>query len=443
MPKNERYINVAPTKELFISMLVKDIPLSRAILDFVDNSVDGAHRTRKGEDLNGFNIRLTAEPNLFRIADNCGGIGVKLARDYAFRLGRPGKTGLPLRSIGQFGVGMKRALFKLGSKFVIKSNTRNSSFVLDVDIDQWKKRENDWQFEFKDFKDPDPDVKPEDIGTIIEVTNLHPSVKASFEQKNFISSLGSQITEAHRDVITNHLSISLNSVALEAKPLLLRSSNQVRTGFLEETLSDRGAVKVKIYAGISEPVPQEAGWYIYCNGRMILGHDQTIRTGWGQSGDARKVGEARIPRFHNQFDRFRGLVYFESDEARRLPWNTTKTGIDEDSPVYQAVRLSMTNLMRPVIDFLNRLDAETDAPAKPLTRVVEKAKLVSVQEVRTSPIFSGPTSNQPVQQVLYKIQYNKPKKQIEAAQRVLRVSTTRQVGEKTFDYFYERECVGK
>lgn len=41
-------IQASPTKELYIYMLTRDIPLIRAILDWGDNSVDGATRVKDG-----------------------------------------------------------------------------------------------------------------------------------------------------------------------------------------------------------------------------------------------------------------------------------------------------------------------------------------------------------------------------------------------------------
>ena len=87
---NESFtIKASPTKELFIYMLTRDIPLIRAILDLVDNSVDGATRTQSGDDYSNFWIRIKCSKDRFSISDNCGGISVTLARDYAFRFGRP------------------------------------------------------------------------------------------------------------------------------------------------------------------------------------------------------------------------------------------------------------------------------------------------------------------------------------------------------------------
>src|SRR5258706_7202288 len=116
-------INGSPTKDFFIHMLVRDIPLNRAVIDLVDNSVDGARRLRKDASYDGLWVRLEIKPTHFRIADNCGGIPVNIARDYAFRFGRPPGAPSIEGSIGQFGVGMKRTFFKLGRKLAVESAT--------------------------------------------------------------------------------------------------------------------------------------------------------------------------------------------------------------------------------------------------------------------------------------------------------------------------------
>src|SRR5205085_12573494 len=104
-------INAAPTKAFFVDMLVRDIPLEQAVLDLVDNSIDGAKRTN-GADFNRAKIEIEFDAKQFRIVDNCGGFDRNLAKNYAFRFGRPPGTPRTPNSIGQFGVGMKRALFK-------------------------------------------------------------------------------------------------------------------------------------------------------------------------------------------------------------------------------------------------------------------------------------------------------------------------------------------
>jgi hypothetical protein len=332
---------------------------------------------------------------------------------------------------------MKRALFKLGSKFRIESKTENGQFVVEEDVDEWKTRP-EWQFHFKEIKVGLRDVPPEDWGTIITVTSLQENVAQDFRLENFINELRLEIRAAQEKAMECGLAISLNGVPLSAHPMELLSSDILRAAFLEEKFTQSGgSVDVKIYAGISLSMPREAGWYIYCNGRMVMGADQTFTTGWGEG------GEHTIPKYHNQFAMFRGFAFFDSDNAGLLPWNTTKTGVDVDSPVFRAVRLRMITLMRPVIDFLNALDAEkiVESDRKPLQKAVAKAATAPLNEVKTWNTFLSPkpTPRPPAQRVGF-IQYNKPIEKIARVKKVLRVSSLKKVGEKTFDYFYQREC---
>src|SRR5205823_5370559 len=100
-----------PTKELFIEMLTRDIELIPAIIDLVDNCADGARRLKSANgDFTGLRARLSISPEEFRIADNCGGMSAETAQRYAFRFGRAHGAPLIRHSVGQFGVGMKRAI---------------------------------------------------------------------------------------------------------------------------------------------------------------------------------------------------------------------------------------------------------------------------------------------------------------------------------------------
>ncbi|HEY0667973.1 MAG TPA: hypothetical protein VGD22_07345, partial [Sphingobacteriaceae bacterium] len=61
-------INGSPNKDLFITMLVKDITLRDAIGDLIDNSVDAANKNAKSRlDLSQFEIRIRASNKEFEI----------------------------------------------------------------------------------------------------------------------------------------------------------------------------------------------------------------------------------------------------------------------------------------------------------------------------------------------------------------------------------------
>src|SRR5665213_730074 len=100
-------IDAAPTKALFVDMLTRDIDIDHAVLDLIDNCIDGARNLRPGANANlaGLEIRISLDADDFTIVDNCGGISPEVARSYAFRFGRPANAPGTPHSIGRFGVG--------------------------------------------------------------------------------------------------------------------------------------------------------------------------------------------------------------------------------------------------------------------------------------------------------------------------------------------------
>src|SRR5512138_3512588 len=75
MTEDKSIINAAPTKELFISMLIRDVTLRDAIGDLLDNCIDGALRLRPDGNYKGLKveIELDTAKGHFTINDNCGG----------------------------------------------------------------------------------------------------------------------------------------------------------------------------------------------------------------------------------------------------------------------------------------------------------------------------------------------------------------------------------
>jgi hypothetical protein len=437
-------IDVTPTKAFFVDMLTKDVGLDRAIIDLVDNSIDGARRLRPGRDesLAGLEVKISAKPERFEITDNCGGIGIELAKKYAFRIGRPKEMPSTPGSVGQFGIGMKRALFKLGREFRVTSTTAQDHFVVDQNVDKWMEEEKSWRFHFSKAESGLNNPQA-DIGTKIEVWELRDSVKQSFAALWSLTSLHSAIQSAQQNYIDRGLSILLNNRAMLSSDIRLLVSPHLAPARVEEEfdIASNVPIHVAIYAGIAESDPRRAGWYVFCNGRLVVEADQTKRTGWERS-----IETARAPKYHNQFARFRGYVYFNSEDAAKLPWNTTKTGVDEDSQVYQRVRDKMVAAMRPVIDFLNELDGEQQLPEgdRQLEKLVARAipvELKKVQHAGTAFRFTIPPP--PIDQPNFTtIVFKRPEKKIDELRDALGAGSAKAVGERAFDIVY-RDLIEK
>ena len=155
--KDPKRVDATPARRFFVSMLIRDIELIPAIIDLVDNSADGAKRMRKkakDDRYTGLFVNVEVSPDRFVIEDNCGGMDVKLAREYAFKFGRAEDAKGPIGEVGQFGIGMKRALFKMGEKFTVASAAPKSRFTLPVKVPEWTAEKTpDWSFRFKEVEE--------------------------------------------------------------------------------------------------------------------------------------------------------------------------------------------------------------------------------------------------------------------------------------------------
>ena len=441
METSVQYVNALPTKAFFVTMLTKDVSLPSAIMDLIDNSIDGALRLRGEEPLTGLEVHITISGNKFAIQDNCGGIPLDIARKYAFRFGRADDAPPFENSVGLFGVGMKRAIFKLGRSFQVHSESSDSSFRVDVDVDRWQ-QEKKWGFPLRIGIVDSGLSGGKATGTRIKVNRLFPGVAEQFELSRFIARVQTEISAKHQAYLERGLTIRVNRRLLVGTTVKLA----YLPGHLRPAYEERhyDGVSVKLFSGVGEAGRQarrEAGWYVYCNGRMVVMADQTELTGWGS------LGTRRVPRYHHQFARFRGCAFFTSRVSSKLPWNTTKDGLDVEASLYRTTRLRMASHMRPVINFLNALDKEleyTDEGKRVLTNMLGRAQYAPALSLPSAAVaeefYCQSPPPAPPQPETTRIRYTRLKSEVAALKRVLRVRTNQAVGEKTFDWYLENEC---
>jgi Histidine kinase-, DNA gyrase B-, and HSP90-like ATPase len=454
--RDPKRVEATPEKRFFISMLVKDIELIPAILDLVDNSIDGAKRLRqrkRSQRFSGLYVRLDLKPDRFFIEDNCGGIEASHAREYAFRFGRPQNTVQQhAGEVGQFGVGMKRALFKLGSSLWIESVAHHSSFILPVDVDEWAQDLSpDWSFEFQEV-DEATDHSTNEQGTKIEVTKLHPSVSTDFQNESFLSRVRAALELRHQEALQAGIELELGDIKLTPIVPLLRSSDQFSPMHIQQDINiNGGTVHMELFAGIAgeQPVvnvgdddgegenfrkPSRAGWYLFCNDRLLLASDQTQLTGWGTAGAA----------YHPQYRLFRGYVYLTAADSSLLPWNTTKTGVDEDSAVFRRVQSEMFDALRMVQAVINRAKKERqdrDPDDRPVLSAMTAAPSVTLDVVPESDTFVVPADPPRTRRssTTKKIAYTVDAPIFERVADELGTSSAADVGRLTFRYYVEHE----
>ncbi len=434
-------VKVEPTKELFANILTRDIAHHAAIIELLDNSIDGAKRVAaNASDLKSFWVRIEFDSEKFKIHDNCCGIPLNVARDYAFRFGQAeGMTQVP-GSIGQFGVGMKRALFSFGWKFVVESTTSKDWFRLEIDLGKWMEEKDSWDFELVEYGNNDGS---REIGTRIEVSNLIESVSIQFALGYFQTKVENEIRRNHGFFIDQGLAVRVCGSTVPSDQWRLISDEQFSPEYRRKIYSlSETPLTVRIHAGVSRSSPSDAGWYVICNGRLVLSADKTEKTGWGWQ--LREMAEmdaaSGTPRYHNQFARFRGYVLFDCDNAGLMPWNTTKTDIDPDNPFWLDAREEMAKAMRPVIDFLNLVDSETDLPqsGRFFMSALAAAQTKAIADAEIERKFIFPKNPRPPTKKNAIIQFRKEQERVNALQSAMGTNSARDTGDTAFEEAYKR-----
>lgn len=438
----DNVVKASPTKEFFVNMLVRDILLKQAIIELIDNSIDGARSIRKNNQYSGLKICVKFGKSKFVIEDNCGGIPLDVAANYAFRFGRP-KTAESsnTETTGIFGIGMKRALFKIGNNFSIHSTTKTTEFQLNLDVKEWlKKDDSDWDFSFSSYEE-NMNNSEEDTGTKIEVTDLNSEIAAELNSEEFEKEVIEHIQRRVGLDIAYGIAIVVNDKTLVGNNISLIDDEEIKP--IKEEYQD-GEISVKILSGIAPREgktypPEKAGWYIYCNGRLVVAADKTSLTTWK---DMENKSSGIV--FHNNYAGFRGIVYFSSKQPEKLPWNTTKTGLDETSLVYLRAREKMLEIFKIVRNILDDIRKNTedkdDGIEETIAKMhgtemtienVNKVKENRVVNIKNVSVITVPNVT---------INYKKPKEEAEKLKRVLGVKSYREVGEKTFEYYKDAEC---
>jgi hypothetical protein len=389
--ENQETVIAIPTKQFFVSMLTRDISLADAILDLVDNCLDGALRVANGEnvDYSSHSVKITLSVDTFLIEDNCGGIPRDIAKNYAFKMGREPSDGRDSENetIGMYGIGMKRAIFKMGRDATVRSLYGDDAFEVPISSDWLDNR--DW--------DPLPMLAPEtdsqlaQPGTHIQVRSLYPGVSKHFTNDAFINELCTSISEHFTMFLQSGLSISVNGSLIEpvnVEVLISQEADGPAPYVFQKTIDD---ITVSITVGLNtgkglatedDEVPDferdrsaaTAGWTVFCNDRAVIVGDKSRLTGWGDG----------IPLYHYQFSIISGIIEFRSKNAEKLPITTTKRALDTSSDVWLQSLVKMKEGMRVWINYTNTWK---NHPRSDQTKYWESAKSlplrVAVEAVST------------------------------------------------------------
>jgi hypothetical protein len=432
--------NASPEKRLFISLLTRDISLADAITDLIDNSTNAAiaplapklnsaaHYIKLlDEDKTGVgvNIELTVSTQKITLKDNASGIPASVARDHVFAFGRPAREKNAKDSgdrLSVYGIGLKRAIFKLGNKISMDSDHVDGGFSLRLDVSKWERlHKSPWTFEITKREKSARDA----CGTTIEVTELSADVVRRISDGIFMAQLRDRIARTYAFYLSSLVNISVNGDRIDG----------VDFRFGENHASDEfqmGGVSCNIGAGIGVSMDvfrgENSGWFVFCNGRTVIHADKTSLTGW--------EGGGQLPLFQPKHRPFLGIVFFFAQNPEELPWTTTKASVNQESGVWQEAKKRMIVVGREVTSVLDRrysndgtemssadLKLISGAPLRVLEATSTAHRTFSVSATETSPET--------------KVQYWVKKEDIKKIAGYLRKPrmSAAEVGRYTFDFF--------
>ena len=435
--------NASPTKAFFVRMLTRDITLNDCILDLIDNSIDGAWDQSGAEptsiainkDLAKYSIHIEASTKRFAITDNCGGISLSDAENYAFTFGRLVEQETEDFSVGVYGIGMKRAVFKIGEQIVVRSTYREtarkkSAFEVEINVPDWLEDSSpQWDFPMVTIAaDADP-------GVTIEIHELHDDISAQLGDAEHLRSLRRILARDYLLPLMRGLKLFLNGEQVTTEPRTIRTSEAFQP--MRDSYVDQG-VAVEIFCGMwrvppddAEPeeasrIDTESGWYVLCNGRAVLSADRSEVTGWGDP----------LPRWHSQYGGFIGFLLFSSTDPRLLPMTTTKRSVDTSSGVYRRALARITVPTRSWIDYTNRRKSDLPA-ARDLERKTEPRELstlTTMAAVTLPPPKPSTPSGPRIANVNYSVELSRMRALASAFGS--RGMSYRDVGLKSFDYAF-------
>lgn len=436
-------INAYPRKKLFIDVLTQDVSAKMCILDLIDNSVDSYTRNRIAERRE---IRLTITDSLFEILDTCGGIDKGFLKSNVFRFGAE-NLNREDPTLGMYGIGMKRSIFKIGNTITLETDDGKDYSLMEMNVKIWEEKdENDWSIPFETDKSTLGENLPY---TRIRITDLHQDISDKFALVSFVEEIHRTLKKTYCLIIQNHINFFLNERGIEPDQLIVPyDDNYSPNVFIE----DYENINIHIICFVDpsrgtrlKQAVNTIGWNLFCNNRLILANDTSAITGWVGGSD-----KSLLPKYHTIFNEFRGIVFLKANNPFNLPLKSAKDSFNTDDKNYQYILNRMCATARPVIDYLSNKYSEEKKEQEDIEDKIEQdididfapTALQPADKINTPSEFRAPGKKASKKDNETRISYLKNKDIVEKVKSYLEVSSYKEVGEKTFDYFVEREEIG-
>jgi hypothetical protein len=280
-----------------------------------------------------------------------------------------------------------------------------------------------------------------DDGVQVDIEKLTPGAMNAFASPTFIENLRRTISRDYSLHLNRGLKVYLNDREIRPWNFELRSGDEFSPIRLEYPDED---VKIEIIAGMAAPPPEtnepneddegdrRYGWYVICNGRIVLAADKSAITGWGTDG---------WPQWHYQYAGFIGIVMFTAPKASSLPLTTTKRSVDTTSDVFKRARSRMRDVSKSWIAYTNaRKQAVEEAKKKEALATPVSIYSLPMQATVALPRLTTTKQVERTANVHYSVPLAKMRKLAQAMGSIN--MNYREVGLRSFDYAFD-DMVGE
>lgn len=329
--------DTTPTKDAVVGGLTHDATIDECIFDLIDNAVDAARNDliqKKSPEFDdyglparydGYKIRLNVHAGKLNVADNCGGINATIIKDVAFRFGK--RSSHPF-GIGTYGVGLNRAIFRLGKKVTIETNDGSHAYQLSIDSKSYIASDS-WDVPVKPLR-----KKKLTAGTTLLIT-LAADVAADLASPTRLQNIAKRAEWRYAHILKKGFEIEIDDKSLRQKLIQFRGDSAFTKRnydypddgvhvFIE--FGEHHHHRFKKESGWTEKRSRQStseyGWNVTCNDRTILIADRSQQTGWPAV-------------WHPEYNGFVGHVSFVSRDPTKLPWDSKKSGMDPGHPIFK------------------------------------------------------------------------------------------------------------
>lgn len=328
--------DTTPTKDAVVGGLTHDATVEESIFDLIDNAIDAARNDLLGKRrrpkfderglparYDGYKISLELNRGKLTVTDNCGGIDAGCLERVALRFGE--RSSHPY-GLGTYGVGLNRAIFRLGKNTVLTTHNGSAAYKLSINSKRYLASDS-WEIPVIPMSVPK--TPP---GTSIGIT-LDADVARLLNTATRVQDLIHKAQWRYACLLEKGLDIEICGRSLRPKSIGFRPDSKFAARVHRY---DDGHVHVVIEYGehrrhrfkgesewsekLSRAFTAEYGWNVSCNDRTILIADRSTKTGWPLT-------------WHPEFYGFVGHVHFVANAPALLPWDTKKTGLDFDNPI--------------------------------------------------------------------------------------------------------------